>query len=150
MCEIMKMGQIVVLCDLSDTWLTVPAWRPSPSSNEYLNLVSVCSKLCRRNHQDSLSNIWAIMSQNNNIQVISMIVTCAQSATGWTQGGTLAQRAITPVPGNKWDSVRDTQGHASMCRPSASWYFRLHMRCRFLIHPLSRGCVSYLRFIKAY
>ena len=51
MCQIMKMGQIVVLCDLSDTQLTVPAQRPSPISKEYLNLVSVCSKQCGRNHQ---------------------------------------------------------------------------------------------------
>ena len=42
----MKIGQIVVLCDLSETWLTVglPARKPSPSFNEYLNLVSVCSR----------------------------------------------------------------------------------------------------------
>ena len=39
MCQIMKIGQIVVLYDLSDTRLTVPLRRPSPSSNEYLNLV---------------------------------------------------------------------------------------------------------------
>ena len=51
MCQIMKIGQIVVLYDLSDTLLTVPARRPSPSSNEYLNLVSVCSKWYGRNHQ---------------------------------------------------------------------------------------------------
>ena len=51
MCQIMKIGQIVVLYDLSDTRLTVPAQRPSPSSNEYLNLVSVCSKRYGRNHQ---------------------------------------------------------------------------------------------------
>ena len=51
MCQIMKIGQIVVLCDLSDIWLTVPTRRPSPSCNECLNLVSVCSKWCRRNHQ---------------------------------------------------------------------------------------------------
>ena len=35
----MKIGQIVVLYDLSDTRLTVPAWRPSPSSNEYCGVV---------------------------------------------------------------------------------------------------------------
>ena len=37
----MKIGQIVMLCDLSNTRLKVPARRPSPSSKEYLNLVSV-------------------------------------------------------------------------------------------------------------
>ena len=47
----MKIGQIVVLYDLSDTRLSVPARRPSPSSNEYLNLVSVCSKWYGRHHQ---------------------------------------------------------------------------------------------------
>ena len=51
MCQIMKIGQIVVLYDLSDTRLTVPARRPSPSSNEYLDLVSVCSKWYGRHHQ---------------------------------------------------------------------------------------------------
>ena len=44
MCQIVKIVQIVVLCDLPDTRLTVPAQRPSPSSKEYLNLVPVCSK----------------------------------------------------------------------------------------------------------
>ena len=33
MCQIMKIEQIVVLYDLSDTRLTVPARRPSPSFN---------------------------------------------------------------------------------------------------------------------
>ena len=51
MCQIMKIGQIVVSCDLSDSRLTEHVRRPSPSSNKYLNLVSVCSKWCGRNHQ---------------------------------------------------------------------------------------------------
>ena len=51
MCQIMKIGQIVVLYDLSDTRITVRARRPSPSSNEYFNLVSVYSKWYRRYHQ---------------------------------------------------------------------------------------------------
>ena len=38
MCQIMKTGQIVVLCDLSDTRLTVPARRPSPSFNKWLDI----------------------------------------------------------------------------------------------------------------
>ena len=50
MCQIMKIGHIIVLYDLSDTRLTVPARRTSPSSNEYLNLVSLCSKWYGRNH----------------------------------------------------------------------------------------------------
>ena len=50
MCQIMKIGQIVVFNDLSDTRLSVPARRPSPSSNGYLNLVSVCFKWYGRNH----------------------------------------------------------------------------------------------------
>ena len=44
MCETVKIGQIVVFCDFSETQFTVPARRPSLSFNEYLNLVSVCSK----------------------------------------------------------------------------------------------------------
>ena len=51
MCQIMKIRQIVVFYDLSDTRLTVPTRRPSPSSNEYLNLVFVCSKWYGRHHQ---------------------------------------------------------------------------------------------------
>ena len=51
MCQIMKIRQIVVFYDLSNTRLTVPARRPSPSFNEYLNLVFVCSKWYRRHHQ---------------------------------------------------------------------------------------------------
>ena len=51
MCQIMKTGQIDVFCDLSDTWLTVPARRSSPISKEYLILVSFCFKRCGRNHQ---------------------------------------------------------------------------------------------------
>ena len=65
----MKIGQIVVFCDLSDTQLTVPARRRSPSSNEYLNLVSVLND-AEGITKHILNYIWAIMSQNNNVQVI--------------------------------------------------------------------------------
>ena len=51
MCQIMKIGQILVLYDLSGTRLTVPVRRPLPSSNEYLNFVSVCCKWYGRHHQ---------------------------------------------------------------------------------------------------
>ena len=69
MCQIMKIGQIVVLYDLSDTRLTVPPRRPSPGSNEYLNLVSVLNDT-ERITKHILDYIWAITSQNNNVQVI--------------------------------------------------------------------------------
>ena len=69
MCQIMKIGQIVALCDLPDTRLKVPARKPSPSFKEYLNLVSVL------NDEEGITRhilkyIWAIMSQNDNVQVI--------------------------------------------------------------------------------
>ena len=32
---------------------------------------------------------------------------------------------------------REWHTHAAMCRPSASWYFRLYMRCRFCFPPVS-------------
>ena len=63
MCQIMKIGQIVVLCDLSDAQLTVSAQWPSPRAVEF----SVCSK---RYSKHILSYIWAIVSQNNNVRVI--------------------------------------------------------------------------------
>ena len=69
MCQIMKIGQIVVLYDLIDTWLTVPARRPSPSSNEYLNLVSVLND-AEGITKYILNYNRAIISQDNNIQVI--------------------------------------------------------------------------------
>ena len=118
MCQIMKIGQIVVLCDLSDTRLTVPARKPSPISKEYLILVSVRFNRCGRNHQayfkvhlgHYVTKQWCTSDWND------LLVTCAQSAPGWTQEGTLAQRAVTPVhpngcPGNKWDCVWDTKVH---------------------------------------
>ena len=67
MCQIMKVGQIVVLYDLSDTRLTVPAQRPSPSSNEYLLFVLNDTKGIPKH---ILNYIWAIISQNNNVQAI--------------------------------------------------------------------------------
>ena len=69
MCQIMKIGQIVVLHDLSDTQLTVPARRPSPGSNEYLNLVSVLNDT-EGITKHILNYIWAITSQNNSVRVI--------------------------------------------------------------------------------
>ena len=82
MCQIMKIGQIVVFCDLSDTRLTVPAQRPSPIPKEYLILVSVCFKGCGRNHQayfkvhlgHYISKQWCTSESND------LLVTCAQSA----------------------------------------------------------------------
>ena len=69
MCQIMKIGQIVVFSDLSDTRLTVPAQRPSPCSNEYLNLVSVLNDV-KGITKHILKYMWAIISQNNNVQAI--------------------------------------------------------------------------------
>ena len=65
----MKIGQIAVLCDLSDTWPTVLARRPSPSSKEYLNSVSVLYD-AEGITKHILKYIWAIISQNNNVHVI--------------------------------------------------------------------------------
>ena len=65
----MNTGPIVVFCELSDTRLTVPAQRPSPSSNEYLNLVSVLND-AEGITKHILNYIWVIMSQNNNVSVI--------------------------------------------------------------------------------
>ena len=72
MCQIMKIGQIVVLCDLPDTRLTVPARKPSQSSKEYLNLVSVLND-AEGTTRHILKYIWAIMSQNDNVQVLQMM-----------------------------------------------------------------------------
>ena len=69
MCQIMKIRQIVVFYDLSGTQLTVPARRPSPSSNEYLNLVFVLNGT-EGITKHILNYIWAIISQNNNVQAI--------------------------------------------------------------------------------
>ena len=70
MCQIMKIGQIVVLYGHSDTRLTVPARKPSPSSNEYLDLVSVYLNGMEGTTKHILNYIWAIISQNNNVQAI--------------------------------------------------------------------------------
>ena len=52
-----------------DSRLTVPARWPSPSSNECLNLVSVPND-AEGITKHVLNYVWAIMSQNNNVQVI--------------------------------------------------------------------------------
>ena len=52
------------MCDLPDTGLTVPAKRPSPSSKEYLNLVSVLNDvegITKYISKYILKYIWAIM-----------------------------------------------------------------------------------------
>ena len=72
MCQIMNIGQMVVLCDLSDTQLKVPAQRPLLISKEYLNLVLVLND-AEEIAKHILKYIWAIMSQNNSIQVIQMM-----------------------------------------------------------------------------
>ena len=81
MCQIMKIGQIVVLCDLPDTRLTVPARKPSPSSKEYLNLVSVCSKRCGRNNKAYLIVHLShyVTKQQCTSDSNDALVTCAQS-----------------------------------------------------------------------
>ena len=67
----MKTGQIVVLCDLSDTQLTVPARRPSPSSDEYLNLVGgFFLNDAEGIIKHILKHVWTIISKNNKVQVI--------------------------------------------------------------------------------
>ena len=58
----MIIGQIAVLCDLSDTRCTVCACRPSLRANESLNLVSVPNDAEGIN-KHNLHNIWAIVSQ---------------------------------------------------------------------------------------
>ena len=71
MCQIMKILQIVVFCDLSDTRFTVPTRRPSPNCKEYLILVSVLND-AEGIIKHILKYIWVIMSQNNDVQVIQM------------------------------------------------------------------------------
>ena len=106
MCQIMKIGQIVVFCDLSDTRLTVPARRPSPISKKYLILVSVCSKQCERNHQVYFKGTFGPLCQKtiiykwfkwriNDLRSVSARVNargypcakgCNSSASQWLSG----------------------------------------------------------------
>ena len=79
MCQIMKSGQLFAVYNLSDNWLTVYARRLlDPNDAEGIN-------------KYILSYICAILSQENNVRVIStMFANCAQS--------TIVKRAITSMP----------------------------------------------------
>ena len=78
----MKMGQIVVLCGLSDTQLTVPTQRPSPRSNQYLNLVSVLND-AEGITKHILNYIWAITSQKIMCKWVKWCISDLRSVSDW-------------------------------------------------------------------
>ena len=62
--------QTTVYCELSDSWLTECARRPSLRSINSLYLVSVCFKGLRSDLQVYINYVCTAVSQNNHAYVI--------------------------------------------------------------------------------